>query len=190
MAYDCVFLAIFLDNKIRLFLCWLLLCGPLLSACSSYYFSFASTTASRLCLVTQKVTVTKRSPLPYSLYLCIYLYLFLLPCLQRALHPTLLWPASPSIPLTSYSTVTAFCCKLALPPPPTANGHVEGNRWEVIWAICIVGMGWYMGKHLYIMGKKNTHNKLNSWWITTIGIIMCPSALRETDLYSNFAWTK
>lgn len=108
MAYDCVFIAIFLNHKNSKSQA-VCVDGVSLGHCRvsapHHYFSLIPTAASRTCFVTQNITVTKRSPLPCSLYLCIYLSVFT-PSLQRLLISSPPCPVSlmhPSLPPTLLS---------------------------------------------------------------------------------------
>lgn len=69
----CIFSHLFKSQKLQI-------TGFDLGCChvSVLHRYFSPPIRDRICFVTQKVTVTKRSPLPYTLYLCIYPCLFLL----------------------------------------------------------------------------------------------------------------
>lgn len=88
--------------------------------------------SSRVCFVTWKVTLTKRSLVLYMLYLCIYPTLFITPsllpvlllqCIRLSLlhyfHRSILWAGTSSLWLR------------------TANSHSDGNRSALIWTICV-----------------------------------------------------
>lgn len=95
--------------------------------------------------VIQNVTMTKRSPLPPSLALSIYLYLFFLHLSSAPpSNPTPPWPASGVHPSpSSYTTLAALSRGLALPLwLLTARGHSEGSSGGLNWIICVVMCNW------------------------------------------------
>lgn len=127
MAYNCVYLAAFLNNKNSLFVLmaslWTAWPPPPLIPVPSHFRSRV-----HWCFVTHKVTVTKRSPLPRRPYLCIYCYLFLLHLSSVLTNTLLSRPTSLTnphvLPCASYYSLPWVWRFLSL---TAGNGHSEGS---------------------------------------------------------------
>lgn len=107
---------------------------------------------------------------------CIYVYICFYSHLQRPLHPTHLWPASPVhlSPLLHCCHCSCPVCQLFL--SLTANSHAEGNRWELIWTICVV--------------KCNGHISRVKTWLPcdTLNNLVRRFQKPEEEQYSVFLW--